>query len=78
MHNYNDLPDQSQMEEEQPFRYTRRPVEEDQPTEIIAECHLCGVLIADGQEVFTYNDDTFCGQHHVNEYKEMERECEVA
>lgn len=78
MNKYSELPDQSQQYEEQPFRYTRRLIEEEPPIEIIAECHLCGVLISDNQEVFTYADNTFCSKYHVEEYKYMESCGEVA
>lgn len=78
MTHYTQIPDITQQQEEQPFRYTRRLVEEEPPLEIIAECHLCGVLIEDGQEVLTYADQTFCSQYHVEEYKEMESVGEVA
>ena len=71
------LPDQTQQYEEKPFRYTRRPSQEDPQIEIIAECHLCGVKIADGQEVFTYNNQTYCSQYHVEEYKKLERDGEI-
>lgn len=77
MNKYSELPDQSQMYEEKPFRYTRRLVQEDPPIEIIAECYLCGVRIADGQEVIPYNNETFCSQYHVNEYKQMEADGEL-
>jgi hypothetical protein len=74
------LPDQSQIEEEQPFRYTRRPIELEPPTEILGKCEfdLCGCLIYDGQDFCTYDNKTFCSQYHLEEYKEMESECEVA
>lgn len=77
MYKYTELPDQSQQYEEKPFRYTRRPIEEDPPIEIIAECHLCGVKIADGQDVELYDGNTFCSLFHVNEYKEMEADGEL-
>jgi hypothetical protein len=71
------LPDITQQYEEKPFRYTRRPIQEDPPLEIIAECELCGVLIEDGQEVETYKEQTFCGKWHVEEYKLMEADGEL-
>jgi len=77
MYKYIELPDQSQMYEEKPFRYTRRQIREDPPIDIIAECHLCGVLIADGQEVEPYDGNTFCSKYHLNEYKQMEADGEL-
>lgn len=76
MDHYTQIPDITQQHEEQPFRYTRRPLEEP-PLEIIAECYLCGALIEDGQEVETYNDNTFCGMFHVLEFKRMEDDGEL-
>ena len=71
------LQDITQEYEEKPFRYTRRPLVEDQPLEIIAECHLCGVKIANGQEVEPYDGLTFCSKYHLNEYKQMEADGEL-
>ena len=76
MYKYIELPDQSQMYEEKPFRYTRRPIKEDPPLEIIAECEfiLCECKIYDGQDVYTYDNKTFCSKYHIEEYKG----CEIA
>jgi hypothetical protein len=73
----NMISDISQRYEEKPFRYTRRPIVEDPPIEIIAECHLCGVKIASDQEVVTYKEETFCSKYHVKEYKQMEADGEI-
>jgi hypothetical protein len=71
------LRDITQEYEEKPFRYTRRPIQEDPPIEIIAECHLCGVKIGSYQEVWTYNENTFCSKYHAKEYKQMEDDGEL-
>jgi hypothetical protein len=73
------LPDITQQYLEKPFRYTRRPIKEDPPIEIIAECEfeLCGCKIYDGQDYYTYDHKIFCSQYHVNEYKEMEADGEL-
>jgi hypothetical protein len=63
--------------EELRYNYKRKKLELVE-IEIIAKCHLCGCLIADGQEVLTYNDETFCSSYHIEEYKEFERDGEVA
>jgi hypothetical protein len=70
------LPDQVQYYgdnepiEELRYNYKRKKLELVE-IEIIAKCHLCGVLIADGQDVVTYAGETFCGKYHVKEYKKM-------
>lgn len=62
--------------EELRYGYKRKKLEIVE-IETIAECHLCGVLIADGQEVVPYNNETFCSQYHVNEFKQMEDDGEI-
>jgi hypothetical protein len=69
------LPDQVQYYDNEPleelrYNYKRKKLELVE-IEIIARCYLCGVLIADGQEVVTYDNNTFCGKSHIKEYKEM-------
>jgi hypothetical protein len=62
--------------EELRYGYKRKKLELVE-VETIAKCHLCGVLIADGHEVVTYNNETYCGEFHVKEYKELEEAGEV-
>jgi hypothetical protein len=73
------LRDITQEYEEKPFRYTRRPIVEDPPIEIIAECgfYLCGCKIYDGQYFYTYDHKAFCSQYHIDEYKKIEDDGEL-
>jgi hypothetical protein len=63
------LPDITQLEDEPEYGYKRKKLDEIIP---IAECHVCGALMAEREEVITDgHGTTFCGEPCRDEYEQM-------